>query len=410
MPNSKKYKIANAIKVNRLHKNITLTELSAKTGITQSRISKIEREIESVTEETLQKIEAGLSVKIERFGESIPVINEIYYDFLQRLFDDDDYAYVYANNMVPQNQLMKSNDFYKILICEYILAVNQGLNKACDDLEKMLNQLILDKISAQIYCQYTGYRQFTLGNIDAAIEIYHKALTMGYQPQIHGMLYYHLALAYKSKNQLIEMYKSLTLAKQFFLENMSYRRVIYCDMNMATVYARLGATEEALAVYHTCVKMMSSLNISYSLKAMAHRNIAWIYIKNKNYSEAIEELKIAEQLKPNNQLTILYNVWCYYMLGNTKMTDKWVKKGDKLIKDYMPEYHLIKSIYKSKNTTANLKRIISDCENVIESLKKTQDLELISFYEDILIELHVMNNDYKNAFLIQKEQINRNNR
>lgn len=40
--------------------------MSDKTGITQSRISKIERGIESVSEETLRKIEKGISFKIER--------------------------------------------------------------------------------------------------------------------------------------------------------------------------------------------------------------------------------------------------------------------------------------------------------------------------------------------------------
>lgn len=110
------------------------------------------------------------------------------------------------------------------------------------------------------------------------------------------MIHYHLALAYKSKYQLVEMYKSLTLAKEYFLEYTSYRRLLYCDMNLATVYSRLGAVNEALNVYERCIKLMTSMNSPSHLKAMAYRNIAWIHIKNENYTQALLKISMIVEI------------------------------------------------------------------------------------------------------------------
>lgn len=410
MQNKKKNKfdVGNVIKTIRLYNDITLTELSRKIGITQSRISKIERGIESASEDTLQKLEKGFSITIERNNESKIIIDKIYTEFLNRLFDDDDYQSFYDNISIDYLKLMTSNDFYKILICEYIIAIGKNDEKYCYNLEKTLSQLKLDRISYQIFSHYNGYLQFILGNIETAINIYKETLTINFNPRIYGMIHYHLALAYKSKYQLVEMYKSLTLAKEYFLEYTSYRRLLYCDMNLATVYSRLGAVNEAIYVYERCIKLMTSMNSPSYLKAMAYRNIAWIHIQSENYTQAIEVLKLAEQIKPNNQLVILYNIWCYYMIGNHKNTDTWIKKGDKIIKDYILEFNFIKNLYDSRNNQNIFKKLINDCLILLKSLNKTQDYELISFYEDILIELYVKNNDYKNAFLIQKEQKSRN--
>lgn len=46
--------------------------------------------------------------------------------------------------------------------------------------------------------------------------------------------------------------------------------------------------------------------------------------------------------------------------------------------------------------------------NSIRCFKKNSDYELLDFYEDILMELYVKNNDYKAAFLLLNEQKNRN--
>lgn len=403
-----KSNIGNVIKTIRLYNNITLAELSNKTGITQSRISKIERGIESVSEDTLQKIEKGVSLKIERNNESKYFIDNIYYEFLNRLFDDDDYVIFYGNISIDYLKLMMSNDFYKILLCEYIISINKGNHRYCVDLEKALNQLNLDRLSAQIFSHYQAYYQYTLGNIDTAIQKYKDTLTLNFNPKIHAMVHYHLALAYKSKNQLVNMYKSLTLAKGYFIEHSAFRRLLYCDMNLATVYSRLGAVDEAIHIYEQCIKLITSLNSPIHLKAMAYRNIAWIHIQNKNYLQAIEKLKIAEQIKPNNQLAILYNIWCYYMIGNHKMTDMWINRGDKAMKDYSLEFTLLKNLYKSKDSPNCIKRLINDCQILLDSLSKTPDFELIDFYEDILIELNVKNDDYKTAFLLLNEQKNRN--
>lgn len=409
MQNKKnKPNICNVVKIIRLYNNITLAEMSDKTGITQSRISKIERGIESVSEETLRKIEKGISFKIERNNESKNFIDSIYFEFLNRLFDDDDYVLFYENLSIDYLKLMMSNDFYKILLCEFIISINKGNNKYCDDLERTLIQLNLDSLSAQIFSHYQAYYQYTLGNIDIAIQKYKETLTINYNPKTHAMIHYHLALAFKDKNQLIDMYKSINLSKGYFIEHVAFRRMLYCDMNLATVYSRLGAVDEALNIYEQCIKLMTNLNCSIHLKATAYRNIAWIHIQNKNYLKAIETLKIAEQIKANNQLAILYNIWCYYMIGNHKMTDMWISRGDKIIKDYPLEFVLLKNLYKSKNCPNSLKRLINDCQILLESLSKIPDYELIDFYEDILIELHVKNNDYKTAFLLLKEQKNRN--
>lgn len=105
-----------------------------------------------------------------------------------------------------------------------------------------------------------------------------------------------------------------------------------------------------------------------------------------------------------NQLTILYNIWCYYVLDNHKMTDIWIYKGDRLIKDYLLEFRLLKNLYKSKDSPNSKKRLIKDCFILLDALRKTSDYELLDFYEDILMELYVKNNDYKAAFLLLNEQ------
>lgn len=396
-----KYAKGNLIKFNRISRNITLREMAERTNISYSRLSKLERGIEKSTNDVFKRIEDALSIKFERDSYLIQTIDDIFIKFINSLFFDNNINKFEA--LIDNERFLLCENFYKIVIINYIIAVNKGDKNSIQEIENVFSALILVDVEClNIINEYRGYYYFKLGKLDLALNCYNEAIINGKHDRNLAMLYYHMALVYKKKNDLLDMYKAIQKAREIFSEFKAFKRVIYCDMNLATIYRRLGKIQSALEIYDTCIENINDLHISSNFKALAYRNKAWIYITCKDYKNAVIALKESEKLAPNHQLLILYFVWCYMCLDNKPSLNYWITRGSKFITDYTLEFDFLKSLAKNNFGEKKIHRLISKAKKVIEYLEEIGDVDLLEFYKEILIDLYIKENDYKSAFLLKK--------
>ena len=145
------------------------------------------------------------------------------------------------------------------------------------------------KLNGELYYYY-AYTLEMLKREDEAIQYYHKAIQDG---STNASIYVHLIEYYKKENddkkvlELIQTGKStLTDLSNILVAEVDY----YWDKDR----------EKSLA-------LLQSLPPSAYSNSDAVVNIANLYIKNDDYPKAIELLKKADQMSPNN-FVILYNL------------------------------------------------------------------------------------------------------
>lgn len=63
----------------------------------------------------------------------------------------------------------------------------------------------------------------------------------------------------------------------------------------------------------------------------------------------------------------------------------------------------MKSLAKNDFGEKNIHRLISKAKKVIEYLEEIGDADLLEFYQEILIDLYIKENDYKSAFLLKNK-------
>lgn len=382
--------LGNKIKLWRNYRNLTLEQLNALTGIHYARLSKFERGVEIPNQQMLERIEKALDVKFEDLKKVDDEIEALIIDFIDTLF----YMrlnFDYFNEIINQNResYMLNQNYYKIVLIEYIVLVLQSDFEQSNKLEKILDATVeQNTLYEQLYLEYKAVKMHSLGCFNEAFNYIEKALCISNHVKNTAMINYHLSQLYHGRGQYEEARKYLVQAKQMFIDGCSYKRVINCDIQMANIYTRIGSYEMALELQKASLETIQYMHSDTKIIALTLRNTAWIHILMKNYNESLEFLDEAEKLDSKHGNLILYKIWCYLRLGKFNSARKIISENNWLYdkSDYKERLKLFEMLVNQENQKAT-KKIISQAKKVYEDLASRQRYANMYFYLDILIEL-----------------------
>ena len=163
------------------------------------------------------------------------------------------------------------------------------------------------KLNGELYYYY-AYALEMLGKEEDAIQYYHKAIQDG---STNANIYVHLIEYYKKKNNDRKVLELIQIGKNT-LSDLSHILVAEID------YYWVTDKEKGQA-------LLQALPSSVYTNSDAVVNIANLHIKNDDYPKAIELLKKADMMSPNN-FVILYNLgYC-----NLKLYEQKFLEGNKL--------------------------------------------------------------------------------
>lgn len=382
--------LGNKIKLWRNYRNLTLEQLNALTGIHYARLSKFERGVEIPNKQMLERIEKALDVKFEDLKKVDDEIEALIVDFIDTLF----YMrmnFDYFNEVIDQNKesYMINQNYYKIVLIEYIILVLQNANEESDKLEKFLDASVeQNTLYEQIYLEYKALKMHSHRCFKEAFGYIEKALCISNHNKNIAMINYHLSLLHHDCGQYEEARKYLMNAKQMFVEGCSYKRAINCDIQMANVYTRIGRYDLAVNLQNACLEAFRYMNTSNSTIALTLRNNAWVYILMAEYEKSLEILDEAEKLDSKHGNLILYKIWCYYSLGKYNTARNIINDNKQLYDEpiFKERFKLFEYLVIQENQKPT-KRLLNQAKEVFEYLADKKIYENMFFYLDILINL-----------------------
>lgn len=382
----------------RKKRNLTLRELETLSGVKFVRIGRFENNMEKPSQAIIEKLEKALQVKFTDIENVSERILELYDSFVDSLLYESNDLNMYENNIIENDEAYSISYHYsKIMLIQYILRVHKNDFNDIDKDEKELLRLLDEKSDPlQLFYEYKGVRLFLQGNNDEAIQALLTALTISNNPKQNTMIYYHISMVNMSRNKYIEALKYAELAKRGFVEFASFKRILYTDGQIGSVYSQMRRFDLAIEKYKTCLVSCEILDLLACKKALFLRNLSWIYIKSGNYVKPLEYLEEAEKLEPDSNHLKMYKIWCNYKLGKYNTAHSLIEEYSDLrtVKSHRKRYKLFSELVYSagKKPTITLIELAIDTYNEFAA---KHDYELMNFYIDIVIDLLKQRNDDK---------------
>lgn len=382
----------------RKKRNLTLRELETLSGVKFVRIGRFENNMEKPSQAIIEKLEKALQVKFTDIENVSERILELYDSFVDSLLYESNDLNMYENNIFENDEAYSISYHYsKIMLIQYILRVHKNDFNDIDKDEKELLRLLDEKSDPlQLFYEYKGVRLFLQGNNDEAIQALLTALTVSNNPKQNTMIYYHISMVNMSRNKYIEALKYAELAKRGFVEFASFKRILYTDGQIGSVYSQMRRFDLAIEKYKTCLVSCETLDLLACKKALFLRNLSWIYIKSGNYVKPMEYLEEAEKLEPDSNHLKMYKIWCNYKLGKYNTARSLIEEYSDLrtVKSHRKRYKLFSElVYNAgKKPTITLIELAIDTYNEFTA---KHDYELMNFYIDIVIDLLKQRNDDK---------------
>lgn len=382
----------------RKKRNLTLRELETLSGVKFVRIGRFENNMEKPSQAIVEKLEKALQVKFTDIENVSERILELYDSFVDTLLYESNDLNTYENNIIENDEAYSISYHYsKIMLIRYILRVHKNDFDYIDKDEKELLRLLDEKSDPlQLFYEYKGVRLFLQGNNDAAIEALLTALTISNNKKQNIMIYYHLSMANKFRNKFIEALKYADIAKRGFVEFAVFKRILYIDGQIGSIYSGMGRFDLAIEKYQSCLNSFNTMKLPTGIKALIIRNLSWIYIKSGNYVKPMEYLEEAEKLEPDSNHLKMYKIWCNYKLGKYNTARSLIEEYSDLrtVKSHRKRYKLFSELVYSagKKPTITLIELAIDTYNEFAA---KHDYELMNFYIDIVIDLLKQRNDDK---------------
>lgn len=397
------------IKTVRISQGLTLKDLAEISGVGFARISKFERGIEKPGSKILQNLEHALGVVFDDDETTVKEIDNLFVRFLDLLFYQDTAAVDYFASIVEANQkqYLVSSNYYRILLIKYVLAVLKENDDQIAILEELLDDIITNNtLEEQLYFEYKGivrHRQF---NYENGINYLITSLSINKDERINAMVCYHLSMYYRVMNMLESAKRYGIRARLGFSELGSFRRVISCDILLASVYIRWGNYKHALKILDSCLDSLRCVDCENTTRALILRNKSWVLILSKNYAKALNVLDEADRLQSNNSNVAMYRIWCYYCLRKYNQAQQLISNNYKLNSDsyYESRFKLFTELVylADKNPT---KAVLNMAKSVYKEFCKKKRYDLIGFYLDIVIDLYKRSEDLENQVYYLEEKV-----
>ncbi len=232
-----------------------------------------------------------------------------------------------------------------------------------------------------------------------------KASSICKDERARALIYFHESYVLTKEYRIFDAKKRLDRAIEIFTMCGYIKRVFFCKMCLANLYYQNFHHREAINQYLSCIQIATDAQFDPKYAAMCYRNMAWIYIVNHRYEDAMEYLKKASVNQSNHPLQVLYEIYCLYRLNDIQGAKKKISENKNIITTV--EYRKLLDLFRmmvNQYGKQPEQRLIDIAIEVYEMYLQESDYDLASSYVDIVIELLEKANDFERAnyYLIEK--------
>lgn len=326
------------------------------------------------------------------------IITELYYvnpvddDFheLKILYEEEE-SIIYAD----QTYLLFSFIYYYLYFdSEQIKIYDKLLTKYFDNLssdEKALyynfKGLYVNKSKKHTF----NYSYFTHG------------LTLAKDNKIKGFLYYYMGSAYFTELNYTESYFFYQLALDIFVDSMNFKKIIWTQSDIAALHIRFNKFDEGRKIAHNTLIGIKTIGGWNAFSALIYRNIAWSYLKEKEYDNSILYSQQSLEYDSTNTTAYFYIV---YSLYQTKQYDE-VKKFVKRIRFTKKHFSVPSNILKILLLINDPIKGINKIESYILNPNAVIDLEDFEFiWVPLVLQYYQDINDYEKIIYYQNRLLN----
>lgn len=189
----------------------------------------------------------------------------------------------------------------------------------------------------------------------------------------------------------------------------------YLNTNMASVYANLKDFNKAISLQNTAITYFKNNDYKYD-EMLAHYSQAVIYKRDKQFERALVSYnKMLDLSLEFNEPSKVYfaNIgisMLYLKLENFKKALEYWLQAEQLFSDiegpYSKAHHyLVKAQLEVNDKNTKLAfNTVSKAQEIIFTLEQDKNLDMYILLYDVKIDIAVLEEDYKTAFELQKEE------
>lgn len=368
-------------------------------------LSRIENNKENISEEALTILfsSIGLTFDSQKEEEVRKKTNLIVKEIIQLIIDGEDFSLLYKELESMEEDINLSLVYPKYILVQ--LCMGNYYNQDKKSFEKVMMDLLYyiayySENELQILYDCFGYYHLIKKDFKEAIKYYYQAECVGYEEGILALIKYHQAIVLGKTRELHKALDCVQKAKSVFDNRLSFKRSLYCTIQIASIYTNAGSCTMAEELFELCIKKVEILSLQSQLP-LIYNNLSWLYIRTEKYDKSIEMNYKRLDLTPDNGDVYFYLSWAYYHLGsideakeNMKLAKKHLKSCDVYTKkmidffskfmndvDYTSyESNLIKLYEKMKLDHFDYSARIFVLKFIIEFYEKYEILEKQQYY------------------------------
>ena len=336
---SKKMYLGAFIRYEREKEEMTLSFMADIVGITKSFLSDIEHGKKMPADYTLKKIMSVLDIEFHEdvsiHEEALEKMNKMY-----QLYSDCNIEKMKELNgeMISKEYIYKNSYAfltYDLIRLVYELNANSNLLESAPLVNKIeAFSHMLTKKEMAIFCDLKGSYFYKLREFDEAEKFYKMAFELATSNLLKAMICYHFTIFYQFKNNQLDSLIYCEQSIRYFNREYNIYRLLHLEIFKGTCYAREGLFDKAIHIYEKVIENAKKNNIE-EIVSRAYNNIAWTYLKAKNYEKTIESVEYSLKCKNEWQLDeiYIYIPYSYYKLGEYEECLKQIKISNEILKD-----------------------------------------------------------------------------
>lgn len=404
----KKYLLGIFIRYHRTKQNITLNCLANDIGITKSYLSDVEHGKKYPAQYTLHKILSSLDIE---FNEDIKLKVNLQ-EKLKKLFEY--YSFLNDESYLKLLEDIKSKhyEYSFAFLTFYIITIFDNLCRLrhFDNVKNQLSYLdkyksFLDDYELVSYYFLKGRYYHAIKDFDNAKKYYLLVLKQNFNDyNILGITYCLLSTVEQYINNPIDAFYYNQQASICFKENYNILRLLETDVYKANIYSRIHYYRQAIKIYHRVIEH-TQVDQLHDIKELAYDNLAWMYIKERNYLQAIQYAKDSLNFETTSHYEELYIYipYAYYKLDQCNESLLHIKKYLPFLEQSHHKYFLIAL---QSRINDEVTKYIDYLNMYIDSLKKySNDYEMLIFVYRELADYYKDIEDYKYLSFVQNEII-----
>ncbi|PPA70298.1 helix-turn-helix domain-containing protein [Jeotgalibacillus proteolyticus] len=350
--------VGSIIKYYRTKKGITQTELAE--GIcSTSHLSKIETNMYTANEETLNMLLERLGLRLEDEKHRMNEIQEILLEFIQAIFaTDEEQADIIYQEIVDNKDYIETSDFVNLY---HLYLFRYYWWKEMLEEEKAIFSILqrikttFTPIEENIYTFFKATKMLIEGDREGAIQ-YNKQFLENPLPLGRfwtAEAYYQISLAYSQNNQPEAAVIYGKKAFEIYEKECNWRRLIHTQMILGINYMRLRLFSEAQSVYKL---MMRNARLFYRDSIYPHIlvNYARCFLLSKDYHKAKKLIEEALVILPDDSEEYLTALLGWLEIGlelnlTTKLWEERLEELHNLSLKHEYKYYYYYSVFYKKS-------------------------------------------------------------